>query len=168
MPLTWQGNFICELMLFSLFLIADICRAIFGKTSWNEKAKILSRSCCSYLPIDRKMLLTIRSIRSLYWLAKFWCIHPGCRRWCSTLSFLWPWTEHQKWTDEAFWNKIVYIFWFWFSISYTIGFVCNNCWFVIYRNVPLNPQRSSTGFSARRPLKLRVEGLSTWYVLLET
>lgn len=157
--MTWQGNLICKLILFSLFLIAVICRAIFGKTSWSEKAKILSKSCCSIV-IDSKMMLTIRSIRSLYWLAKFWCIYPGCRRW--------PWTEHQKWTEEAFWNKIVFIFWFWFSISYKIGFVCNNCWFVIYRNVPLNPRRSSTAFSARRPLKLRVEGLSTWYVLLET
>ena len=49
-PLTWQGNFICKLKLFSLSLIAVICRAIIGKTSWSEKAKILSKS--SYLPID--------------------------------------------------------------------------------------------------------------------
>ena len=46
--MTWQGNFICELMLFSLSLIAVICRPIFGKTSWSEKAKILSKSCCSH------------------------------------------------------------------------------------------------------------------------
>ena len=119
-PMTWQGNFICKLILFSLSLIAVICRAIFGKTGWSEKAEILSKCCCSYLLIDRRMIL-IRSVPSLYYLAKFWCISPGCRRWCSRLSFLWPWTEHQKWTEEAFCDKIVFIFWFWFSISCKIG-----------------------------------------------
>ena len=48
--MTWQGNFMCRLTLFSLSLIAVICRAIIGKTSWSEKAKILFKS--SYLPID--------------------------------------------------------------------------------------------------------------------
>ena len=87
-PLTWQGNFICKLILFSLSLIAATCRAIIGKTSWSEKAMILSKS--------------------------------------------------------------------------KIGLVYNHCWFAIYRNVLLSPQRSSTAFSARRPFKLRMEGLSTW------
>ena len=88
MPLTWQGNFICRLTLFSLSLIAATCWAIIGKTSWSEKAMILSKS--------------------------------------------------------------------------KIGLVYNHCWFAIYRNVLLSPQRSSTAFSARRPFKLRMEGLSTW------
>ena len=156
MPLTWQGNFICKLILFSLSLIAVTCRAIIGKTSWSEKAKILSK--ISYLPMDDDVEWVGTII--LYCLAKFWCIH--CRRWCSRLSFLWPITEHQKWTEEAFCNKTVFIFWFCFSISCKIGLVYNHCWFVIYRNVLLSPQRSLTAFSARRPLKLRVEGLSTW------
>ena len=159
--MTRQGSFICKLILFSLSLIAVICRAIFGKTGWSEKAEILSKCCCSYLLIDRRMIL-IRSVPSLYYLAKFWCISPGCRRWCSRLSFLWPWTEHQKWTEKALWNKIVFIFWFWFLISCKIGFAYNHCWFVIYRNVLLNPRRSSTAFSTGRPLKMRVEGLCTW------
>ena len=104
-PITWQGNFICKLILFSLSLIAVIFRAIFGKTSRSEKAKILSRSCCSYLPIDQRML-TIRLVRSVYCLAKFWCIHQGCRRWCSRLSFLWPWHCCFSWGLENLHCKI--------------------------------------------------------------
>ena len=104
--------------------------------------------CCN-LSIDKRMMLTIRSVRSLYWFARLWCIHPCCRRWCSRLSFLWPWTEYQNEQKKHFCNKIVFIFRFWFSISCNIGFVYNHCWFVIYSNVLLNPRRSSVAFSAR-------------------